>query len=339
MVEYSMRRILIHNLNKLTLAIALLSNVIVYHLFAAPDPITLLKGVESAREQIPPSRLIIKSRYIFLASPSEIITNGGEYLVIFNRERRYFKLITGDPAIQTLFTGSEAIVYDGTPMVEIRNLDMQKTEYLFDPRIIGITFWYGWKDTIHGCLSLGDQASKIELIGKEQIDNKDVWHIRLTKENDPYLVRDFWIDDKNNFRVYQCKDCFSNGTNLECNISKSYYESEEYPWLPSRVETEAYNGGKRTLKILKAEANVKIPESQWTIYGMDLPKGVSIIDLRNNKIIGHWDGKKFIREREGEDPKPLPKISFGRPIILLILILLSVIPLTVVVVRNLRKKE
>ena len=332
-----MRRILIHNLNKLTLAIALLSNVIVYHLFAAPDPITLLKGVESAREQIPPSRLIIKSRYIFLASPSEIITNGGEYLVIFNRERRYFKLITGDPAIQTLFTGSEAIVYDGTPMVEIRNLDMQKTEYLFDPRIIGITFWYGWKDTIHGCLSLGDQASKIELIGKEQIDNKDVWHIRLTKENDPYLVRDFWIDDKNNFRVYQCKDCFSNGTNLECNISKSYYESEEYPWLPSRVEIEIHNDIKQRIQVLKGTANLKIPENQWSLAGMEIPKNIEVTDIRVLRRIGYWDGKRLIPE--GENPKPIPKVSFGKPAILIILILFSVIPLTIVVVRNLRKKE
>ena len=322
-------------INKLILGISLLLNVIEYGLLAAPDPMTLLKGVESAREQIPPSRLLMR-KYV----QTTIVTNDYYYLVLFDREKRYFKRTNNLP-VHTMFNGSEVIISQQMNnygyLVEIRNLDMRTADSLFDPRILGIDASLGWTDTIQSCLLI-NQDVKVELIGKEQIDNKDVWHIRITSESHS-VIRDLWIDDKNNFRVYQCKDCFSNGTNLECNISKSYYESEEYPWLPSRVETETYNGRKRTLKILKAEANVKIPESQWTIYGMDLPKGVSIIDLRNNKIIGHWDGKKFIREREGEDPKPIPKVSFGKPAILIILILLSVIPLTIVVVRNLRKKE
>jgi hypothetical protein len=66
------------------------------------------------------------------------------------------------------------------------------------------------------------------------------------------------------------------------------------------------------------------------------PKKTSVIDERTRKM-GYWDGKQVIPW--GEEPKDLPILSFGRPIILIILILLSVVPLTVVVVYHYRKRN
>jgi len=320
-------------INKLILGISLLLNVIEYGLLAAPDPMTLLKGVESAREQIPPSRLLMR-KYV----QTTIVTNDYYYLVLFDREKRYFKRTNNLP-VHTMFNGSEVIISQQMNnygyLVEIRNLDMRTADSLFDPRILGIDASLGWTDTIQSCLLI-NQDVKVELIGKEQIDNKDVWHIRITSESHS-VIRDLWIDDKNNFRVYQYKDCFGDKTNLICSIAKSYYENEEYPWLPSRVEINVYNGTKYNIQILKGETIVKIPETQWTLAGMEIPKNTPVNDDRILRRIGYWDGKRLIPE--GENPKPIPKVSFGKPAIFIILILLSVIPLTIVVVRNLRKKE
>ena len=316
-------------INKLILGISLLLNVIEYGLLAAPDPMTLLKGVESAREQIPPSRLLMR-----FYTQTKTVTNDHYYWVLFDREKRYFKGTNGLP-VQTLFDGLEVIIYYGSSgsSVDIRNLDMQTADPLFDPRILGMDALLGWTGTIQSCL-LFNQDVKVELIGKEQIDNKEVWHIRIIRESDNY-ARDFWVDVKNNFRVYQFID-YQNG-NLTNSIAKSYYENEEYPWLPSRVEIEIHNDIKQRIQVLKGTANLKIPENQWSLAGMEIPKNIEVTDIRVLRRIGYWDGKRLIPE--GENPKPIPKVSFGKPAILIILILFSVIPLTIVVVRNLRKKE
>jgi len=233
---------------------------------------------------------------------------------------------------------SRAINNNGPYEVEIRNLNMQTADCLFDPRIIGISTEYSWEDTIQSCLLL-NRVSKVELIGKEKIDNKDTWHIRLTRERD-FIVKDFWIDDKNNFRVYQFKECYGNDTNLKCRIAKSYYENKEYQWLPSRVEIETYDGIKRTIQILRTEADVKIPETKWALAGMEIPQNTPIVDQRIPKKIGRWDGNQIIPENEPKTVvrKPLRSASIsGQPAIFLILILLSVVPLTVVVIYNFRK--
>lgn len=303
---------------------------------SVPDALMILKGVESVREQIPPSRLAIRS-----CTQTKTITNDYYYWVSFDGERRHYKRSDGIP-FYAMFNGLDVIISRTTKKrsyeVEMRNLNMQTSDCLFDPRITGISTGYGWEDTIQSCL-LFNRATKIELIGKEKIDNEDVWHIRLTRERD-YLVKEFWIDDKNNFRVYQFKECYGNGTNLRCRIAKSYYENKEFQWLPSRVEIEADDGIKLTIQILRAEADVRIPETKWTLASMEIPPNTSIIDQRIPKKIGHWDGNQIIPDNEPVMivRKPLRRATIsGPPPILLILILLSVVPLMIIVIYNFRK--
>src|SRR6266404_1906538 len=110
-----------------------------------PDPIILLQGVEGVREQIPPSRLHIRTLY-------EGSFSGGEpeYMVLFNRELRYFASTNGDSPMRMLFDGKDVLRFDGASSVILRNLDTQTPDYLFDPRLLGITTSYGWDATIHG---------------------------------------------------------------------------------------------------------------------------------------------------------------------------------------------
>jgi hypothetical protein len=98
-----------------------------------------------------------------------------------------------------MYNGTEVIISQAGVdnkryYVSIRNLDMETADVLFDPRILGIALSFSWKHTIQKCLVL-DYASKIELIGKEQIDNKNALHIRTIRELDG-VIKDFWIDDK-----------------------------------------------------------------------------------------------------------------------------------------------
>jgi hypothetical protein len=328
------KKILNHSLIKrMSLTIVILTSVLEFHLRAVPDPITLVKGVESVREQIPPSRLRLR-----VYTQTKQVTNDNYFWVLFNGERRYFNRTSGLPT-RIMFNGSEVIMAQPSIdnkiyYVNLRNLDMDTADCLFDPRVLGIAVFFSWKYTIQSCLGL-NYNSKIELIGKEQVDDKNVWHIRTIRERDGY-IKDFWIDD-NNFKVYKCVNYVSNNTNQIDSIAKSYYENEEYPWLPSRVDMELNSRIKYIVEILKAEPNVKIPENQWTLSGMEIPKNSPVLDERTRKLIGFWDGKRLIPD--ADESKPIPNVSFGRPIILLILILLSVVPLTVVIIRNFRRKH
>lgn len=327
------KNILNHSLIKImALTIVILTNVLEFHLIAMPDPMTLLKGVESVREQIPPSRLLLR-----IYTQTHQVTNDYYHWVLFDGKRMYYDRTNG-LSVRTMFNGSEAIIARASIDnkwygVSIVNLDMA-SEVLFDPRIFGINISFSpWGYTIQSCLGLIYNL-KTELIGKEQIDNNNVWHIRTIRELDGY-IKDFWIDE-NNFKVYKVVNYVSGNTNQIDTILKSYYENVEYPWLPSRMEMENYMGIKVIYEILKAEPNVKIPENQWTLAGMEIPKNSPVFDTRIRKQIGTWDGKRIIPFEINS--KPLPKVSFGRPIILLILILLSVVPLTVVIIHNFRKK-
>lgn len=332
-----MRSIRLHSINKgILLKSFLISalNMIFYCADAAPDPLTLIQGIESAREQIPPSRLLIKS-----ITMVRNITNEHIHWVIFDKERRYYKRTNGPP-VQTLFNGSEAIIYNGNSVI-IRNLDSGTADHLYDPRLLGITTSYIWYETFQSALPYR-KSSKIELIGQEKIEDKDAYHVRLIQPvRDQKRIIDLWIDAKNNFRVYRYEECSEPREMRNCGITRSFYEYDNYPYLPSRVETEDYVNGnlrfKTMTQIIYAEANVKIPETTWSLAGMEIPKNTPVSDVRISKLIGYWDGKRLIPQ---VDHKPLhPPVSISRVIILIVLVLLSVLPISLALVYYYRKKK
>jgi hypothetical protein len=265
----------------------------------SPDPTVLLQGVVQARLQIPTTHLVAEMVYTnALGSSTE------KLIVEFDgNKRRYLnsELKSGD-----LFDGSQAICFDGQNSVTIRDTSNATANYLFDPRLLGITTTFSWGETIETDVPY-QNAKKTELIGAEQINGYAVWHVRVIDSYDQQL--NLWIDSNHGFKVYR----YDFSIFGETNSTLSYYENPNYSWLPSRVET-SYQAGTngsilsgRTISILKAEKN-KLPETTWTIGGVQPSVGAAVADLRIKQRIGYWDGHGLSQradlEQDFEPVKP-----------------------------------
>lgn len=265
----------------------------------SPDPMVLLQGVEQSRLQIPASRLTAEMVYTnSLASVSK------QLVVEFDGNKRRY--ISSETKSGDLFDGSQAICFDGKNSVTLRDTSDATANYLFDPRLLGITTTYSWGETIETAVPY-QNVKKIELIGSEQIDGLPVWHVRLIDSYDQQI--NLWIDSDHGFKVYR----YNFSIFGETNSTLSYYENPNYPWLPSRVETSYRSGTNgsilsgRTISILKAE-KAKLPENIWTIAGVQPSVGAAVSDLRIKQRIGYWNGHGLSQradlEPEYESVKP-----------------------------------
>jgi len=278
--------------------IALVGVVLPFHVLQGqsfPNPVSLLQGVESARLQIPPSSLTVK--FIFKDS---LVTNESLVTVDFDGNLRGFTAVSqraDDAQYQTVFDGEKAICYDeGLHQVSYRSLGDQTSMKLFDPRAIGLSAYNGWVDSVENNLPYDIKPNKIELIGREDVENRLAWHVRLINvASFGNIVRDFWIDDTRGFRVYRVD---FNGVE-----TYSYYESDSYPWLPSRVIVREFRSAsdgtkvlvaERGLEILEAKSNVKLPKVRWTVASMSIKPGADVVDFALQRKIGIWDGKRIV---------------------------------------------
>jgi len=298
---------------------------------ADPDPKALIQGVESTREQIPPSCLLIRAVY-----RDSYVSNRAELWVMFDRDRRYFTRTNSGPEVRMLWNSSEVLRFDGNKYVVIRNLDTGTADYLFDPRVLGIVTSYSWGATIANCLPYRD-ALRIELIGREQVDGKSAWHVRLFSVFRSQV--DLWIDEKNGFRVYRYDEKMEGAgeRSMRC-----FYENGAYQWLPSRIEGDARNAEgttlyRREITMLQATANVKIPEATWTLSGLRLPLSAQVVDVRT-KSMGWWDGQRVSSGLKQTKPHP-PPIGGPRGLILVVLAVLAAAPLAMLYrTRSMRRR-
>jgi len=289
----------------------------------APDPVALLRGVEAARLQIPPSRILLRGEY-----RSAFAQNQNTFWILFERERRLF-VRTNDPPVpdasRMLYTGSEVLKYDGNKFLAIRNLDSLTADYFFDPRLLGIMTIYAWGETVSTSVPYR-RASKVEMVGREDVEGRSAWHVRVF---DLRRQLDLWIDDKNGFRVYRY-DQRVPGVSDE--TARSYYENPNYSWIPSRVEGEdrSTNGSvrvKRKFEILQAEAEVPIPPNMWTMAGINPPRETQVVDVRSMTDLGYWDGKRVVAGPPSNINLQPPGWSRNRIFTLVALIMVLALPL------------
>lgn len=131
-----------------------------------------------------------------------------------------------------------------------------------------------------------DAAKNVTIVTNETLNGSRCWRTRIElKKPDGYQL-DFWIDEE--FRVHRA---FQNGVDI-----RSYYELKEYPYLPSRVETQEYDAKGtpvmgRTFQILSAKANVVFRDSDWSLDALHVPINSPVLDTRIHKRIGYWNGK------------------------------------------------
>lgn len=261
-----------------------------------PDPAALLEGVESARLQIPPSSLRLKWFY-----RDSLVTNETLLSVDFDGDLRGFKATsTSVPTeYKTLFDGEKAICYDEKRgEVEFRTLMDQTSDFLFDPRMLGLTAYNAWMDGFGNCIPLEVKPNRVEVVGHELVGGLAAWHVRL-RNTMPYgdMVRDYWVDDKRGFRVYRMD---WNGVQMY-----SYYDSPSYPWLPSRVVNKEYRhtgtGGSNLVvehgfMLLDGKAHVRFPRTRWTLAGMAIKRGVQVADFNSMRVLGFWNGAAIVPE-------------------------------------------
>ena len=288
-------------MKKVALFIVLVSGISVVLQCKAdsPDPITLLQGVEQSRLQIPASRLVAEMVYT-----NSLGSFNKELIVEFDGNKRRY--LNHEAKSGDLFDGSQAICFDGQNSVTISDTSHATANYLFDPRLLGITTTYTWGEMIETAVPY-QNVKKIELVGLEQINDYKVSHVRIVDSYDQQL--DLWIDSNHGFKVYR----YDFSILGETNSTLAYYENSSYPWLPSRIET-SYRAGTngsilsgRSISIIKAE-KVKLPEKTWTIAGVQPSIGAAVSDLRIKQRIGYWNGHGLSQradlEQEFEPIKP-----------------------------------
>jgi hypothetical protein len=105
------------------------------------------------------------------------------------------------------------------------------------------------------------------------------------------------------------------------------------------VQVNEYNNSgninwKSTIEIIKADAGIKIPSYLWTIAGLDAPIGAEVTDLRNQKLIGYWDGKRLIQYTDRKSHQQ-PKVP--RMLLIGVITVVFIAPLLVILVRKFRK--
>lgn len=262
-----------------------------------PDPKLLLQGAESVRLQIPPSSLKLKITY------SDLVTTNSKVVVAdFDGGIRGFDYrvegATSD-AWSAVFDGSRAITYEERlKQVAYRSLASDQNELvLFDLRLLGIISAYAWDETLQVAFPWRTESAKFELVGREQVGGRSAWHVRYRFGQD--IATDLWIDDANGFRVYQ--------KNFNAVQIFSYYENNNYSWLPSRVVSKAYSHlipleneiprYTKEVEVLEARTN-NFPKSRWTLAGMKLSPGTDVIDLKLSRSIGRWNGKLMVAESD-----------------------------------------
>lgn len=298
-----------------------------------PDPLLLLRGVQSIREQIPPSRLDMKTTAV--VNPLDRHRDFYDS-VEFDGERRHFVCyeITPDATnkSETMFNGTEAILYEDKRM-GIRNLSDGGSESLYDPRTLGLVIQV-WQIKLADCFpgpnDSPKNSPKLENLGSETIDGVPTWHVRRTfSDSSTY---DDWIDDRHSFRLLRHESKWITGFRRITSI----YNNSIYRWLPSHVVTEEYgeNGvlnSKYEIRILKAQENIKFNESKWTISGLNPEIETHIFDFRSHSVVGYWDGKGIISEfdwnrRKDVGLRPIPA-SNKRIVVIAVLLVTAVFPI------------
>jgi len=283
-----------------------------------PDPLVLLQGVLSVRSQIPASSLVMKQIY-----RDSLVTNEYVGRVDFDGVRRAFTYpgpYENGAEYRTLFDGERGTCYsENMKRAELRGLADQTAMLLFDLRTLGISTYNNWSDTPQSTTLVGCTSCKYELIGRENVEGRPAWHIRVTVSGGSRF--DYWIDETKAFRVYR-KDW----NNVQ---TYSYYENEKYPWLPSRVVSKHYDLSgllqKETImEIMEAKADVVFPKNRWTILGMGLKSGTDIVDHNLSRSVGVWNGALVV---PSADLAPAPQKLKGKTMPRIIIIVFLVVPI------------
>lgn len=256
----------------------------------------IVQGIKSSRLQWPASKLELDLKYI---SPRRSLTNSTSMSVGFVDEYRIFEGTSRgkihNKSSKNLYNGDYAIVYDGDQHLEIRTLGKVGVDYLFDPRLIGITANYGAHENIDERLPINLGEQNLRTVSEEIIDGFNAFVVEFTDKYDQNVK--IWVGSGGDFKVR--KYTISNTT--RSSVVRNLYNNNNFPWLPTTSEVRTYNNqtgeivGERLIvvKDFKLSNDPNINDKM----GLSLINpniGTQIIDTRVSKLLGVWDGNKIV---------------------------------------------
>jgi RNA polymerase sigma factor (sigma-70 family) len=296
-----------------------------------PDPVALLKRVAAARENIESGEMEFlithrDSRWVYM------LTNNFLLKVAFDGNKWRFEqiqpetVITPTPAdwadtnkmaeidrleldgdmkalarmglvshrvahYRTISDGKIIMKFDPPVEATVQGSNAEIGTFLFDPRIFGLTEVMFQGDTVANCLAF-QNPKLVSLVGKEDVDGIPAWHINVqVATNWPF---EFWIDAAHPTHVIKMAEPARPGTVW----SKFDPQNPDDP-LPIEVNAEDHEG-KSTNYIYETHTirrnsryNVPIESKAFTLAGLEMPIGTSVVDVRIHRIIGYWNGKNL----------------------------------------------
>jgi RNA polymerase sigma factor (sigma-70 family) len=215
-----------------------------------------------------------------------------------------------------LLQGFEAryvTAYDGAALLKYRETDGKSAdaviddpnkgsvEFIFDPRCLGLGTFLTVGSTVENCLGHID-AKSVQLLGKELVEGVAAWHVQVKSRHDATL--DFWMD------VARPTCVLKHASGRAVVVSKYENQTTRNP-LPSETTTiESRNGtlyySQRFVQV-SAQFDVPVDPASWTLAGLGMKVGSAVVDVRNHRIIGYWNGADLseLPQRTGT-PAPSP---------------------------------
>ncbi len=294
-----------------------------HSLGSAPDPRAIIQGVENARLAIPSGRMEWELDSRDYSQPKSGVDRT-RLVVVFDGGKRRFdqyqrivwydgtkpgsadaykklRAMGGDREefvraglgefkdvhVRSAFDDSQFMQYNKEMGAFIRDPSQGSVDYVFDPRIMGISVWYDLKSDVPGVLGYRD-AKSITMVGAESIGGKPTWHVLIVDKSD--RGRHFWVDDRD-FRVYkvELRSKYQHYVSLP-----EYDDRAEFRALPARVILREYGrdgtlNDEKTFTLKNAKEGPVDPKN-WTLAGLGIPLGEMVIDERIHRVVGHWDG-------------------------------------------------
>jgi len=293
----------------------------------SPDTVALIRGVVAARENIRSGRMemtLVESnpkqpkgntgpvrlnasfdgfnRRMDQYQRSLFIEGGNPTLAEVNQKK--LQAMNGDrdafvaaglgrwenTHVRSAFDGAQLLQYAEALGAYVKDPSKGTGDYVFDPRILGISIWYTIDMTVANYL-IEDQAKSVSLVGHEMINGHQTSHVRLVDKYDQ--DKNIWIDSEDGFKVYKSE---LNGPYKKRVVTCSYGTDRKFDLLPDQIEMrerDQFGDTSRvvTITVDKAEYNVPVDPKAWTLAGMGMPLGEMVIDQRIHRVVGHFDGK------------------------------------------------
>jgi hypothetical protein len=216
-----------------------------------------------------------------------------------------------DMEVRSAWDGSSFCQYSKEGGAAYRPHDKGSSEYICDPRNLGISILSRVDQTVGDSLGLNNTAS-LAMVGREKINGVETWHIKVVSAAG--MERHFWIEDTEGFRVHQSKSVDPRG-NVRLQVNKYDPEDKRSP-IPSSILARVCGPDGKLRRQLefqftKKSLNIPISSSVGTIASLNLPRGEPVTDERRGRRVGQWNGHEVVPEEPDEATERMPARSTG----------------------------